>query len=243
MAKTFSIKKAVIWENDDFVVLNKPPHLSCLDDRNDAQNLLQLLRRIYPAASLCHRLDKNTSGVIVAAKHDEAYRHLSLQFQHKEVRKVYHAIVQGTLQLDRHVIDMPIVKKNNGTAFCAHHGKPAQTIFSTLVLFNHFTLLECQPITGRYHQIRVHLAAAETPIVADTLYGAELPFLSQIKKRYTPSKREENPMMPRQALHASSIAFKGMQEDLINIEAPYANDLAVFLKLLERHDAIQPYRS
>ncbi|MEY3565229.1 MAG: hypothetical protein RJA23_1399 [Bacteroidota bacterium] len=93
--KKITFEDLILFENSDFLVINKPPYLSSLDDRHEAQNILDLAKGYWEDAQLCHRLDKETSGCLVIAKHPEAYRHLAMQFENRQVEKIYHAVVEG----------------------------------------------------------------------------------------------------------------------------------------------------
>src|SRR5690242_15127515 len=93
--KTPDFKALILSEDDDYILINKPPFISTLEDRHDRVNILALARNYADDAQVCHRLDKDTSGVLAIAKNPEAYRHLSMQFEHREVSKVYHAIADG----------------------------------------------------------------------------------------------------------------------------------------------------
>ena len=123
----------ILFENDDFIVVNKPPFLATLEDRAlNATNLLKLARQYHPDAQACHRLDKETSGALAIAKNPEAYRHLSLQFENREVDKLYHAVVWGVHKFENVEVDRSIEPGKKGKAKLAFKGKPAQTILNTL---------------------------------------------------------------------------------------------------------------
>ena len=112
-------------------------------------------------------------------------------------------------------------------------GKPSKTILNTIQQFKHFTLVACEPITGRQHQIRLHLATQHASIVADTIYGGKMPYLSRLKRNFTTNKTdEEKPMIQRFVLHAYSLEIPDINGELLKIVAPYANDMDVFVKLL-----------
>src|SRR5690242_14692262 len=103
-------RKSILFEDDDFILVNKPPFISTLEDRSGRQNLLALARGYVSTAQMCHRLDKDTSGVLAIAKNPEAYRHLNMQFEHREVGKVYHAVVDGIHNFKDELVDAPILK-------------------------------------------------------------------------------------------------------------------------------------
>lgn len=222
-----------MFENEDYFLVNKPPFLSTLEDRNDPVNLLLLSQGVEPQAQVCHRLDKDTSGVLAIAKNPEAYRHMSLQFEQRTVSKVYHAVVDGNHHLEATLVDKPILKLSDGTVKIDPLGKEAQTYFTTLRVFKSHSLIECRPITGRMHQIRIHLACLKIPISGDETYGGKKFFLSSIKRGYNLKKNaEEEPFMKRMALHAHSLSFIGLKGDKIDVSAPYPKDLAALFKQL-----------
>lgn len=222
-----------MFENQDYFLVNKPPFLSTLEDRNDPVNLLLLAQSVEPQAQVCHRLDKDTSGVLAIARNPEAYRHLSLQFEQRTVSKVYHAVVDGNPRLEATLVDRPITKLSDGTVKLDKQGKEAQTYFTTIEVFKKHSLIECRPITGRMHQIRIHLASLKIPISGDETYGGKKFFLSNIKRGYNLKKNaEEEPFMKRMALHAHTLSFNGLNGDKIEVSAPYPKDFAALLKQL-----------
>ena len=232
-------KELILFENDDLIVVNKPPFLSSLDDRDGGEiNLLRLAKQYVPDAQICHRLDKETSGAIIIAKNPEAYRFVSMQFEHREVSKIYHAIINGSHQFDDLLVDLPILNLGNkNVAISKQDGKAAQTYFKSLVFFKHYTLVECKPITGRMHQIRIHLASQRAAIAGDEMYGGQPVMLSDIKRGYKLGKdQEELPIMKRFALHAKEVSFKINPDTEISVHAPYPKDFATLLKLLEKFD-------
>ncbi len=232
----FKFSESILFQNQDYILVNKPAFLSTLEDRNDRVNLLQLAREIEPDAQVCHRLDKETSGVLAIARNPEAYRHLSMQFEHRKVKKVYHAVADGLHRFENHMIDLPILKQNDGTVKIDRSGKEAQTYFTTLQSFKFHTLIHCKPITGRMHQIRIHLSALQAPITGDELYGGKPFFLSSIKRGFNLKKEtDEQPFMKRMALHAHSIGFLGLGGEKIEVTAPYPKDLSALLKQLSQN--------
>ncbi len=232
----FNFENAILYQDEDFVLINKPPFISTLEDRNDPQHILALVRQHVPDAQVCHRLDKDTSGVLAIARHPEAYRHLSMQFEHREVGKIYHAVVDGIQNFDNELVDAPIEKQNDGTARVSRQGKAAQTSFSTLQTFKNHTLLECRPVTGRMHQIRVHLGLLKSPITGDELYGGKLFYVSSVKRGFNLKKMtEEQPLMKRMALHAFSLEFALLNEAKKRVEAPYPKDFQALIRQLADH--------
>lgn len=230
----------VIYQDADIYIINKPAGLSSLAEHTaPTLSLFDLMKEADSNARLCHRLDKFTSGCLIISKHDDAYRFISMGFEKRLISKTYHAIVHGPTAFEHEKVAAALVKKRNNTGIVAREGKPAETIFHTLENFKHYSLVECRPITGRFHQIRLHLQHVGHPIVADELYGGSIPFLSQILPRYKSSNRQENPMMERFALHAQKLQFTGSDNKQIEVEAPYPKDFATLLKLLRKNDAVR----
>ncbi|MDN5287001.1 MAG: pseudouridine synthase [Mucilaginibacter sp.] len=230
----------ILFENDDVIVVNKPPFLSSLDEREGGEvNLLRLAKAYWDDAQICHRLDKETSGALIIAKNPEAYRMVSMQFEKRQVKKVYHAIIDGTHTFDNLLIDLPILNVGKGNVTISRQeGKRAETWFQSLKYFKHYTLVECRPVTGRMHQIRIHLATQRASIAGDDMYKGEPVFLSKIKRKYHLGKdQEELPIMKRFALHAYEVTFRINPETEITIHAPYPKDFETLLKLLEKFDS------
>ncbi|MGZ4099340.1 MAG: RluA family pseudouridine synthase [Bacteroidia bacterium] len=230
----------ILFENDDVIVVNKPPFLSSLDEREGGEiNLLRLAKGYWDDAQICHRLDKETSGALIIAKNAEAYRAVSMQFEKRQVKKVYHAIIEGTHVFEKLLVDLPILNVGKGTVSISRQdGKRAETWFQSIKYFKHYTLVECRPVTGRMHQIRIHLATQRASIAGDEMYKGKPVFLSEIKRKYHLGKdQEEQPIMKRFALHAYEVSFKLLDGKEITIHASYPKDFETLLKLLEKFDA------
>ncbi len=234
--KKIDFKGLIVFENSDYIVINKPPYLSTLDDRHEAQNILELAKTYASDAQVCHRLDKETSGCLVIAKNPEAYRNLAIQFEDRKVEKIYHTVIEGIKEFSNLLVDKNLAVTNKGVSKINKSGKPAQTYFTTLKTYYTYSLIECKPVTGRMHQIRVHLAFLKSPICGDELYGGKPLYLSALRKRFNLKKgTEELPIMQRVALHAYSIGFIGMQEERIEVTTPYPKDFEVLVRQLEKN--------
>ncbi len=230
----------ILFENKNLIVVNKPAFLSSLDDREGGEiNLLRLVRQYADDAQICHRLDKETSGALIIAKNPETYRLVSMQFEHRKVKKVYYAIINGTHVFEDLHVNLPILNiGNKNVAINRQEGKPAETIFNSIKYYKHYTLVECRPITGRMHQIRIHLASQNACIAGDEMYGGKPIFLSEIKRAYRLGKeQEELPIMKRFALHAKQISFRIDENTEMTFEAPYPKDFATLIKLLDKFDS------
>ena len=229
----------ILFENDNLIVVNKPAFLSSLDEREGGDiNLLRLAKQYSDDAQICHRLDKETSGAIIIAKTPEAYRLVSMQFEHRKVKKVYHALINGTHIFEDLHVDLPILNLGNkNVAINRQEGKPAVTVFNSLTYYKHYTLVECQPITGRMHQIRIHLASQRASIAGDEMYGGTPVYLSEIKRKYHLGKdQDELPIIKRFSLHAREISFMIDDKTTMTFEAPYPKDFATMIKLLDKFD-------
>lgn len=235
-APQFIFEKSILFENSDFILINKPPFISTLEDRNDPVNILALARQYESDAQVCHRLDKDTSGVLAIARNPEAYRHLSMQFENREVTKIYHAVVDGIHSFSDELVDAAIEKQNDGTVRLSRSGKSAQTYFTTLKTFKNHSLIECRPVTGRMHQIRIHLSFLKAPITGDEAYGGKLFYVSSIKRKFNLKKMsEEQPLMKRMALHAFSLEFALLDGEKKVAEAPYPKDFQALIRQLSEN--------
>ncbi len=234
-APKIKIEDIILYEDDNYFLVNKPPFLSTLEDRNEPFNLLKYAREYVPDAQVCHRLDKDTSGVLAIAKNPEAYRHMSLQFERRTISKIYHAVVDGIHNFQETLVDEAILKLDDGVVKISRKdGKDAQTWFSSLKTFRMHTLVECRPVTGRMHQIRIHLTTLKAPITGDETYGGKPFFLSSVKRGFNLKKlTEEQPVMKRMALHARGLRFNDLADLPRYVEAPYPKDMSALLRQLE----------
>ena len=164
-------KKIIIFENDDFIIINKPQNISTLYDRNSRINVLNWARSYCENAKICHRLDKNTSGILVIAKNDRFYRYFSILLQNRSVKKIYHALVEGVQNIIKLELNKPISTTSRRSKVDFQRGRPSVTRVSTIEKYKMHSLLSCMPLTGRMHQIRVHLSNYGLPIIGDQRYG------------------------------------------------------------------------
>jgi RluA family pseudouridine synthase len=229
----------ILHVDETILVVNKPPGLPSLPDGYDASapHLKFLLEREFGPVWIVHRLDRQTSGVIVLARSAAAHRHLNIQFEQRQVSKSYHALISGNPGWDEKTVHLPL--RPNGdrrhrTIVDTENGKPAIT---ELKVKQHYygakmCLVEAIPHTGRTHQIRAHLAAIGHPLVADALYGGGKALMcSQILS--PASFTDDIPLMERAALHASSLEFvHPIRPERVSFYAPYPADLARVLHLL-----------
>jgi len=231
-----NFKDWIVFEDDDYLLINKPPYVSTLADRTGAASILELATEYFTGCQVCHRLDKETSGALLVSKHSAAYKHANAQFAERTVDKTYHAVANGLHNLQNKEIELALHVAASGSVRVSRTGKPSTTFVTSLERFKQHTLVECKPVTGRMHQIRVHMAAIGAPLVADLAYGGADLYLSSIKNKYKPKfEKEERPLLARVALHAFSLKFKDLKGDHHYIECPYPKDFRTVLTQLKKN--------
>lgn len=253
----------VLYEDADVIAVDKPAVLAVEPERweVDRPNLLALVLEISRARGpglagggefrprIVHRIDKDTSGAVLFAKTIEAERRLREAFDTGGVRKRYLALVEGEHPLAdgaQEVIDLPLGpdERRSGNVCVRRDGKEARTRIAVEQRFRGFTLLACEPLTGRTHQIRVHLAAKGFPLVVDPMYGRRRALkLSEIKSDYRKKLgEEERPLIDRLTLHAESLEFPladGADAPRRRVEAPLPKD---FVRALKQLAKVRPSR-
>jgi 23S rRNA pseudouridine1911/1915/1917 synthase len=235
----------VIYEDEWLVAVNKPPFMAAHPaGRFLYGTLISILSDRYRNEDpekdiiphLCHRIDRETSGAIVSSKSDQVRHKLGRQFEDRRVEKNYLAIVEGEMKDDETVVDMALdrdysspVRVKMGVVKTG--GQHALTRFHVVERVPGYTLVLCKPLTGRQHQIRVHLAAIGHPIVGDKLYGpTEQFFVDYIDGRLS-EESQRRLILGRQALHAFNITFTHPVHAVpLTIEAPLAADMRDFLQ-------------
>ncbi|MFO1501513.1 MAG: RluA family pseudouridine synthase [Verrucomicrobiota bacterium] len=244
----------VLFEDEHLLALDKPSHLLTSPDRYDPDrpNLMKLLHRDIARGAgwarergiaylaNAHRLDFETSGIILLAKNKPALVALANLFGSEKPLKKYIALVHGEPATDAFVISKklgPHPVKIGLVRIDEKRGKKAATELKVLERYGRYTLLECQPLTGRTHQIRVHLQSVRLPIAGDALYGGKPLLLSRLKPDYRP-KRDvpEKPLLARVGLHAAGLILPHpVTAAPVEIVSPWPNDLAVAVKYLRRY--------
>lgn len=239
------LEKNILFENDDMIVVNKPAGLLSIPDRFNEQlpSLSGMLEQRLGKIWVVHRLDKDTSGVIIFAKNEAAHKFLSQQFLNRKTEKIYLGLVAGRIWEKEGTIDTPIAEdsKKKGKMITVKKAKEALTKYEMLESFNLYTYLKIQIFTGRTHQIRVHLQSIGHPIAMDGVYGSGKPFyLSFIKKKYHTGKfqEEEKPLMNRMALHAFSLSFEDKNGQRLSFEASLPKDFQAVLNQLRKHASL-----
>lgn len=236
-------EQLVLFKDHDLLVINKPAGLLVLPDGYDpeATHLKDLLTPEFGELWIVHRLDRQTSGVLLLARTPETHRALNIQFENRQVAKVYHAVVVGDPGWTRHTVELPLRAdgdRRHRTVVDRQQGKTALTHVRVLERFGEYALIAAAPQTGRTHQIRVHLAALEHPIVADDLYGdGQGLHLSQFKRNYnTSSRKAERPLLDRLGLHAFSIDFvHPKRKRNMAFRASYPKDFNAALRQLRKY--------
>ena len=236
----------ILYEDDQLVVLSKPAGMVTHPGHGIQSGTLvnALVGRFDQLSArngderpgIVHRLDKGTSGVMVVAKTDVAHQALASQFEGREVKKTYLALVWGAPAETGDIETRLMRDSHNRLAFktCLTGGRQAVTAYKVLEYYNGFTLLEVRPRTGRTHQIRVHLAHLGCPVFGDDLYGGVKP-PANIAQRHRGMASQLGRVLPRQALHAYRLEFTHpARAQLMNFEAPLPNDFKEALTVLKR---------
>lgn len=230
----------IIAETEDWIALNKPAGLLSIPDREGKEiSLKNLLIERFENIFTVHRLDRDTSGLIVFAKNAGAHKYLSLQFEGRETIKIYQGLVIGSLPEIKGSIDEPITEHpaKNGTMIIHRKGKPSLTDYEVLEDFKIYSFLQLQIHTGRTHQIRVHMKNLGHPVVCDPVYGDGKPVLvSSLKSKFKLSKdlEEERPILNRLALHSFQLSFRDKNGETVRLEAELPKDIRATLQQLRK---------
>lgn len=230
----------IIEETDHFIAINKPAGLLSIPDREGKEpNLKHILREKYGDIFVVHRLDRETSGVIIFAKDEETHKFLSVAFEDRTVEKFYQGIVTGTLPTPTGTVDQPIAENTTkrGEMLIHKRGKASVTDYEVEEAYGKYSLVRFRIHTGRTHQIRVHTQFLGNPLACDAVYGDGKPvLLSSFKKDYKLSKSEldERPILSRVALHAAELRFKSPNGTQYTLKAEMPKDLRALLQQLRK---------
>jgi 23S rRNA pseudouridine1911/1915/1917 synthase len=239
----------ILHEDDAIIVVEKPAGLATIPGRAETTSVIEELAlqldlpwtgTADPRLRIVHRLDKDTSGVLLLAKSLAAQRFLSEQFRDNLIQKEYLALVAGKPDQDHGRIEAalaPHPKSAKRMTVVKHGGRPAITEWKIEQSFRAMTLLRVFPKTGKTHQIRVHLAHIGLPLVIDPLYGSksEAIYLSQLKRNYRPTRdEEERPLIARLTLHAQRLSFEHPNGTRMAIECAPPKDFRATLAQLSK---------
>jgi 23S rRNA pseudouridine1911/1915/1917 synthase len=248
----------VVYDDPALTVVNKPRGMVTHPAKgNWSGTLVNAIQFHYDTLStlsgenrpgIVHRLDRDTTGLLVVVKDELAHRRLALQFEMRQVHKEYLSLVYGAPQRDSDYIEQPIgfhpvVREKMAIRAPEDGGKPAVTFYEVVERFRGFALVRCQPQTGRTHQIRIHLTHIGHPILADKLYsGRDRVTLGEIagldRARTLPQDEAEAILIDRQALHAHRLRFQHpLSGQELDLTAPLPADMERTL------DALRRYRS
>ena len=243
----------IVYEDDYLMLINKPYDMvvhpagrhHCGTVVNalafHCQNLSQVNGPLK--AGIVHRLDRDTSGIMLTIKSDAVHSQIAMQFEKRSVKKEYLAVVEGEVMFDSDEISLPIARHIiDSQKMAVRHdiGKEAVSIYEVVERFRGYTLVKVMPKTGRTHQIRVHMRAIGHPVVADFMYSSqESCYLSDLLQK----EREEGelPIIDRQALHAHRIEFfHPIQNKKMEFEVDLPEDISALVNALRE---IRPYRN
>jgi len=244
-----SLLFSIVYEDETIVALNKSSGIAVTPDRWDpSRDRLDIVAADYLKADklyTVHRIDRETSGLVVFAKNSEAHRALSAAFESRQIKKRYIAVVNGRPSWKETTCDLALVpdgNKRHETIVDKYRGKKSLTAFRFLGSAGNYSVVEALPETGRTHQIRVHLASLGHTVVCDELYGKNKPvLLSAIKRGWRGDPFEERPLLSRLGLHAAelfipSYAAPSNNDETagLNLKAPLPRDLAALIRQMEK---------
>ncbi len=244
MLAASSDEVVVLFEDEAVLAVDKPANVAVHPSgRYLTDTLIQRVHAKYGAGfelerggapRLCHRLDRETSGIVLIGKYPEAHAHLMKQFEKRQVKKEYFAIVHGVPERDGGTIDLPIgscrASKVELKMTTLSDGQPSRTDWNVALRSADCALLACRPITGRQHQIRVHLAAIGYPVVGDKLYGVDEEFFQKGLDGTLDAADRKRLGLDRQALHHHRVEFNSpLTGDRVVVDSPLPADMQRYL--------------
>ena len=234
----------VVFEDTNIAVLDKKSGFSVLPERweHHVANLLEEAALRWPGVVAVHRIDKETSGLLLVAKTAPAARQLQIDFEQRSIGKIYHALLLGRPSWDTLVCDAPLLidaDRHHRTAVCGPGLEDARKSLSTFTVLERFrtcSLVAVELQTGRTHQIRAHATHLGHPLIGDHLYGGSTGLLlSAIKSGWRGDRFEEKPLIERVALHAYRLHFKHpVGHQVMEFTAEYPKDFRASLNQLRR---------
>ncbi len=232
----------IIFIDDYIIVVNKPAGYLSIPDRFDPKklNVIGFLKNEFAEVYTLHRLDKETSGIMIFARNSEIHKSLSKDFESHNLRKTYLALVEGYVREDDGKIDKPIgeTKSSGGAMIITPKGKPSVTLYHVLKRYKKYSLVEADILTGRMHQIRVHFKSIGHPLAIDSLYGnRDKLYISDLKNRglSTSKFEEEKPLITRQPLHAEKIVLiHPVNKKKLEFVSPLPKDIQAVINQMEK---------
>ena len=233
---------SIVFENDDFVAVNKSAGMLTIPDRHDETqlSLYKILVQQYGKIFIVHRLDRETSGLVLFAKNEASHKYLSQLFEQRNIEKIYLGIIRGSLPAKKGFVNEAIAEHlfHQGIMTVSKKGKSSLTEYEVMEDYGIYSLVQFNIRSGRTHQIRVHMKYAGHPIACDTTYGDGKPIpLSSFKKKYKLSlhDEEERPLINRLALHSHRLIFRDTQAKKHALEAPLPKDMKALLQQLKKN--------
>lgn len=238
----------VIYSDEDIVVLNKKSGLLVAQDRydQDAPRLDLSAEKEFGKLFAVHRIDKDTSGIVVYARNEESHKNISTQFADRKISKTYHCLVNGRPTWNELTVNLPLLPDGDArhrTVVNKRIGKPSITEFKVAGNCGPYSWIIAHPETGRTHQIRAHLQTTGFPIVCDPLYsGNQHPvLLSDFKRKWNGDTLNERPLLSRLALHAYKIELTHPKSgERMTFTAPYTKDMEAVRNQLAKIFKVNP---
>ena len=226
ISKYAFLKDRVIYDDEDFLIFNKPSNYAVHSGTKNDHGLIDILRAVLKdnSLNLCHRLDKETSGCIVLSKNKLFLKHFNGLLRTKKITKTYLAIICGKLKKSITVTDKLIARRRNNikTSLVDDSGKEALSIFNPIKIYKNYTLVEIEILTGKLHQIRAHAESIKHPVLGDFKYGN----INLFKEFY-----RLHPTFKRLALHSQSIAFLNIDDQQHLFVADLSDDFQRVTKI------------
>jgi 23S rRNA pseudouridine1911/1915/1917 synthase len=235
---------SIIFENDDFVAVNKSAGMLTIPDRHDETqlSLYKILLKQYGKIFIVHRLDRETSGLVLFAKNEVSHKYLSQLFEQRNIEKIYLGIIHGSFPAKKGSVNEAIAEHplHKGVMTVSKKGKPSLTDYEVMEDYGIYSLVQFNIHSGRTHQIRVHMKFAGHPIACDPAYGDGKPIpLSSFKRKFKLSlhDEEERPLINRLALHSHRLIFIDASAKKHMLEAPLPKDMKALLQQLKKNRA------